>query len=288
MKLLKESLTSIRHLLKNPAIYVPDLFMYIVTYSLTVFFYRSSGLDVALQNFIVDGATRVDMFKDFVFTNWFSLLLSLAVFVLVTFFLGVGVESIRFRLIKNALYKKESSLLRTIFSLNPYLFKLVILKIYVYMITALIFLISATMYIVYMQVDNNLTGMLIKALVIMVALPIVLFFRIGINYRYAILFIDEERHASKAIQKSFNLLVDRPRPVVKVWAFSVVMGMLLWAVVSGVGFYARSLQGMISNSSLVYAFSTSVMLLFYLANLTYGLWEHILLFRTYSLIKKSS
>ncbi|MFH0798419.1 MAG: hypothetical protein V1906_03340 [Candidatus Woesearchaeota archaeon] len=288
MKLLKESLKSLKQLMSKPVIYVPDLFMYMVTYCLTVFFYRSSGIDVALQNFVMNGADKVIVFQNFLTTNWFHLLLSFVAFVFVTFILGVGVESIKFRLIKSVVQKKEISFFRTVFTLNPYFFKLIVLKIYVYIITALIFLISATMYVVYMQVDNNNLGILVKMLVIAVALPIVLFFKLGIYYRYAILFLDEDRHASRAFQKSFNLLVDRPKHIIRVWLFSMSFGLLLWIFVSGIGFFARNIQDAISSSTFIYAFSAMVMLMAYLIKLTYDLWENILLFRTYPIIKKSS
>ncbi|MEK6816583.1 MAG: hypothetical protein AABY09_03145 [Nanoarchaeota archaeon] len=288
MNLLRESWKSFRLLMRNPVIYVPDLFMYVVTYILTVFLYKSSGLDFALQDFVMNGADKVAVFQNYLSTNWFQLLLSFLGFVFVTFFLGVGVESVKFRLIKDVIQRRETSLLRTVFTLNPYLFKLVVLKVYVYVITALIFLISATMYLVYMQVDNTNVGILIKVLVIAVALPIVLFFRMGIYYRYAILFLDEYKHASRAFQRSFNLLVDRPRSVIKVWVFSMVMGLLLWFLVSGVGFFARNFQDMVSNSTFIYIFSATVMLLVYLFKLTYDIWENVLLFRTYPIIKKSS
>ena len=286
--MLKESLKSLKQLMSKPVIYVPDLFMYIVTYCLTVFFYRSSGIDVALQNFVMNGADKVIVFQNFLTTNWFHLLLSFVAFVFVTFILGVGVESIKFRLIKSVVQKKEISFFRTVFTLNPYFFKLIVLKIYVYIITALIFLISATMYVVYMQVDNNNLGILVKMLVIAVALPIVLFFKLGIYYRYAILFLDEDRHASRAFQKSFNLLVDRPKHIIRVWLFSMSFGLLLWIFVSGIGFFARNIQDAISSSTFIYAFSAMVMLMAYLIKLTYDLWENILLFRTYPIIKKSS
>jgi len=288
MKLLKESLKSLRQLMSRPVIYVPDVLMYMVTYCLTVFFYRSSGIDVALQDFVMNGADKVAVFQNFLTANWFHLLLSFVAFVFVTFILGVGVESVKFRLIKSVVQNKDISFFRTVFTLNPYLFKLIVLKVYVYIITALIFLISATMYVVYMQVDNNKMGLLIKMLVIAVALPIVLFFKLGIYYRYAILFMDEEKHASRAFQKSFNHLVDRPKHIIRVWLFSMTLGLLLWIFVSGIGFFARNIQDMITSSTFVYMFSATIMLMAYLIKLTYDLWEHILLFRTYSVIKKSS
>ncbi len=288
MKLLKESLKSLRQLMSRPVIYVPDVLMYMVTYCLTVFFYRSSGIDVALQDFVMNGADKVAVFQNFLTANWFHLLLSFVAFVFVTFILGVGVESVKFRLIKSVVQNKEISFFRTVFTLNPYLFKLIVLKVYVYIITALIFLISATMYVVYMQVDNNKLGLLIKMLVIAVALPIVLFFKLGIYYRYAILFMDDDRHASRAFQKSFNLLVDRPKHIIRVWLFSMTLGLLLWIFVSGIGFFARNIQDMITSSAFVYMFSATIMLMAYLIKLTYDLWEHILLFRTYPVIKKSS
>ena len=286
--MLKESLKSLRQLMSRPVIYVPDVLMYMVTYCLTVFFYRSSGIDVALQDFVMNGADKVAVFQNFLTANWFHLLLSFVAFVFVTFILGVGVESVKFRLIKSVVQNKEISFFRTVFTLNPYLFKLIVLKVYVYIITALIFLISATMYVVYMQVDNNKLGLLIKMLVIAVALPIVLFFKLGIYYRYAILFMDDDRHASRAFQKSFNLLVDRPKHIIRVWLFSMTLGLLLWIFVSGIGFFARNIQDMITSSAFVYMFSATIMLMAYLIKLTYDLWEHILLFRTYPVIKKSS
>jgi len=102
------------------------------------------------------------------------------------------------------------------------------------------------------------------------------------------LFMDEEKHASRAFQKSFNLLVDRPKHIIRVWLFSMTLGLLLWIFVSGIGFFARNIQDMITSSTFVYMFSATIMLMAYLIKLTYDLWEHILLFRTYSVIKKSS
>lgn len=288
MQVLKEAYPSIRNLSKHPKLYLPDLFMYVVTYVLTVFFYKSSGLDATLKEAILNKAVTIDVFQNFLYTNWFQILISVIVFIIVTFFVGVGVTIVRYRLITSITNKKRMTLWKAIFNRKQYFFKVVFLKIYVYALSALMLIITTAIIVANKEIENDFLGISIKLFATLVGIAIILFIKMGIMYRYAILFLADEKRSYRALKRSFRILLKRPWLVIIVWFAIAVAGLGMGIVVSGVSTVANLLKDIFTGPYSSYLFSLIVVLIVYLIKLTYDLWSHLFVFSTFKFRKKLS
>jgi len=140
--------TSLRQFKKNPIIVLPDLFFYIFAYLMAMFFYKASGLDELVKKTILVNAVTMDYFSSFVASNWFQLLVSVFAFVVGTFMIGIGVDVVRFRLLKRLTERKKLNLFKQIFGRNPYFLKVFLMKIYVYIISIFIVMVVTAVVVV--------------------------------------------------------------------------------------------------------------------------------------------
>jgi len=288
MDYVDHGVKSLKGLYKNPVLIVPDLFMYLVTYLMTIFFYKSSNLDVLIEQFILMQAIKFETITEYLATNFFHFFVYGSVFVLLTFFVGVGVDMVRFRLIKRLVQKRDVSLRKVLFSKKPYYLKLVFLKAYVYVLTLFMLIISTVIIILIIQLDNTIVGIIMRLFGLFFGIAIIFFIKLAIMYRYPTLFLGEEKHSYKILTRSLKLFLRKTWPVVTIWMIIIFAGLGIWVLMSTIGLLANQLQPLISSQTILYLLSAFVALLVYTIKLTYNIWEYVFLFHTYDAIKKSS
>ncbi|MEA3378283.1 MAG: hypothetical protein U9Q69_01460 [Nanoarchaeota archaeon] len=286
MDISKTTIYSLKNLIKNPVLYVPDLFMYVLTYILTFIFYKSSGIDQFLMDYLMEGAIKINVLQAFLNSNWFMLTVSFLVFVIVTFFVGVGVAAIKFSMISSIVQNKKYSLIKIIFSKKSYFLRIVFLKIYVYILTIGLILISTIIIIANKEIINNFWGISIKMLVTLIGITTILALKLGIMYRYAILFLEQRQGAFKILKESFKLFTKKPFAVFVIWLVIAIAGIGTGLIYWGIGLGAEQIKDFITSPLGVYVFSVVVTLLIYMVRLTYNLWTQLLVFETYDTIKK--
>jgi hypothetical protein len=288
MDYTKHGIYSLKGLIKNPVLFIPDFIMYVITYIATIFFYKSSNLDILLEQFILGQAIKLDAIIDYLATNSFHFFVSGSIFILLTFFLGVGIDILRFRLIKRFILKQKLNLIKEFFGKKPYYLKLVFLKVYVYVLTLFMLVISTAIILMNNQIDNDIIGVLLKVVGLFFGIAIIFFIKSAIMYRHAILFLGEEKHAYKVLTRSLKLFLRNTWPVVTIWLIIISVGLGVWVLMSTIGLIANQIQPFLSSVNMVYILSAVATLLVYLIKLSYNLWEHMFLFSTYEPIKKSS
>ncbi|MBU1245865.1 MAG: hypothetical protein KKH88_04710 [Nanoarchaeota archaeon] len=276
---------SYRKLKGNLLILVPDLILLFVTLILSIVFLWFNGL---MPGGLVDPSVLfqtdegVETFKNILLkflgkTDFASFLISLAAFFVARFFIGAGLLTIKYNMIKRTIegkkitnFKKELLMV----ALDPKKFINVIkmnFLVYVLMLFLAVFLSIITL----LFLDVNTAGFLfmVFAISISVFLVKVIFF-----FRYAVMFLDN-LSAWSSIKDAFYYFKQHPVFVILVWLFLFIAIFLISLVLSTLTFGVSQLVFLVAGTV------TSLFILNLLKNLIsifLGLLGDIFIFNIYS------
>lgn len=266
---------------RHPVLLLPETLLFIFTYFLTLGLYRFSGLSEFIKTAFASGQ-RID---PMVFLQAFAqdyatqIIISLAVFVFVTFILGAGMESIKFRMIKRVLEGKRVNI-RDVLEGRAYdFYRIVGMKIIIYLIAtgmALALILLASL------IFSISDGLVAFAAWISAGIGIALFviLSIGLLYRYPLLFI-EEKNAATTIRDSFHYFRRHTKHVMLSWLVYAGMA-ILFGLASGLAsMLFAEIQGLVSGVTMIYLVSFTGAIAAFAVRLVYNVWAGLFLFENY-------
>ncbi len=206
---IKDLKESFHLLIKNPVIYLPDLFEALVSYILIYLLYIYTGASNILPLLQSAETFSLDILTSYISENFIALLLSVIIFIFVTFFLGVGIMIFKFTLIKDIITHKKAIFSRIWKENNNLFFPIVLVRLLLFVINFIVFgliiLLSLLIYyllsfwnpIVAQYIAISIGGILLISAFILITL---VFF-----FRYPIIFLKNIKHPIKVLQTSLKL-----------------------------------------------------------------------------------
>lgn len=275
---VKKSFENIR---KHPALLLPETLLFIATYFLTIGLYRFSGLSEFMQATLTQGKEidPVIFLKSFVQDYTMQIIVSLAVFVFVTFILGAGTEAIKFRMIKKAVLGEKVSIRDVIAGRAVDFYRIVAMKIIIYLIALAIALCLMLLASFVFSVSSGLAAF---AAWISAGIGIALFviLSIGLLFRYPILFLDN-KNAATTVRNSFHYFISRTRHVLVAWLIYIGMAAVFSIASALATLLFANLQGIAEGVTVTYLVSFAGAIAAFAVRLVYNVWAGLFLFENY-------
>lgn len=276
--LAKKSLKDIK---ENPIILLPDILHFFVIMITNFLFYKIAKIDVFLnkfdeiqQQYFAD-PSNISEFGVFFSSEWMMFLVSVVIFVVVTFFIGVGFQTIKFLLIKSVIRRGFAGSLVYAFrkGKRKYYFKLAFLNVFVYLINVImiLFIVGFTVVLNFVTLTSFVRIMTVGFFGLLVAILI----RLGLLYRHAVFFLSKKRSATRAVINSFKFALDNGKHVVLIGLFLTAVAVAM-VIINGI-FMGVSNYFAFENMLLVISFSFFI----YLIGKIYNLWVALVLFNDF-------
>lgn len=269
---------------QNPVLLLPDFILFLITYFLTIAFYRFSGL-ADIVRLIMENGSKADLAKSLLAGNIGQFAFSLAIFIFVTFFFGVGAEAVKFSLIKQVVLKNKADLAEAWRRKYRFFWSIVGMKIIIYLIMAGAILIVSLLSAMTYAIGPNIGGFSLGWVTMVLALVLFLFFTLGLLFRYAILFF-EGKSAAKTIKKSFLYLKNNTKHVFLVWLIITFVALLTGILATLASSILAKLQALVSPVALIYLFSFLTSLAAFAIRLLYLIWSQLFVFDSYAKTKE--
>lgn len=266
---------------KNPALLLPDIILFFITYLLTIGVYRFSGLSDFAKNVVASGQ-KIEMasfMRDFVQGYTPEIISSLAIFVIVTFFIGAGTEAIKFGMIKKVVLGGAVKAKDALNARSRDYWRIIGVKMIVYLIAlalalCMILLASFTFSI------SNAMGSLIGWVTMGIGIAIFVILSIGLLFRYPILFM-EEYNAATTVRGSLHYLRTHTKHVFMSWFIYLGVGLLFGVASIIVSFMFSSFNNMINGGGISYYLPFIGMIVTFIIRTAYNVWAGLFLFEAY-------
>ncbi len=226
-----------RALFSNLLLLLPDIVYTIFSILMAIFFGYTSGImQFIISNIGVNIEDIVGLFLDFLRQNILKIVVSVIGFIIVTFFVGVGRDVIKYVMMKDVVENKKISIKKAWNEKKKFYLHVVWLKVKLFFIYAVISL-AFGMLISFLGMNNE-GGYNIAMLSILFILMFfaVLILHIIFMFRYAIMF-RKEYDSNKTIKESFNLFKNKFGKVM----FVFLILLLTWIVGGIFSIYISSL-----------------------------------------------
>lgn len=267
---------------KYPVLLLPESILFFTTYFLTLALYKFSGLAEFAKAAIMAGQ-KIDITSfigDFAQGYMGQIIWSFAAFVFLTFIIGAGTEAIKFRMIKKVISREHVSI-RDLFGGRWKEFRrIVAMKMIVYLIAMAIFL-SLMLIASFVLSFNNGLSSLIAWIAIGIGLAVFVILSLGLLFRYALLFI-EEQNAATTVRWSFHYFMEHTKTVIISWL--IIMGMALaFTLASAITTVIfSSFREMVPMATAIYFISFLGAVAAFGIRLVYNVWSSLFLFEVYS------
>ncbi|MFH1456403.1 MAG: hypothetical protein ABIF40_05650 [archaeon] len=224
----KKNISKAFVILKNyPVLFLPDLIFYILFSFSVYFFYKYSGLAGFLGSTILNTGTNIQLFQTFLTTNFAQIIISVIIFFLITFVIGVSIYAIKYSLIKQILEKKLVSFKRELFLSQKYIYKIILIKICIYILGILaIFIItvlSALFYVSLNTLQPELANPFTAAFAGILIVVALLLIKLGFLLRYPILFLEKDKSIIEVLKKAFTLFYKKPVSIFLIWLTIIIV-----------------------------------------------------------------
>ena len=273
------ALTSIKHMRKNPALFLPDFVLFLITFFITIIFYRYSGLSILLSE-ILTAEARTELIKLFLFENWLQVLVSVLIFAFVTFVLGVSIETIKFTMIKQIILKKKISLLKSWQDKNNYFWKIVLMKVMIFLLVLIAIFLLSIFSIILFTISSTFGGFSLTWLISILALIVFIFFTLSLLFRYAILFL-ENKSAGKTIRKSFMFFKKNKKHTFNVWFITTLVGVVFGVLATTMSIYLAKLQVLTNVIIIIYIISFMSSFASFAIRILSTIWSQLFIFENY-------
>lgn len=275
----EHSVFSIRALRQNPILILPDFVLFLLTYFLTIAFYRASGANDLMKLMMADGNVT-EIAKGITSGDLVQFLTSLGIFVFVTFFLGVGIEAVRFGMIKQIIEGKKASLISSWKRQSLYFWKIVSMKVLIYLLVVVALLGIGLLSVLTYSAGPGISSFSLGWVTIVVAFVLFVFFTLGLLFRYAIMFLDGTG-AKESIKLSFSYLKSNTKQVFFVWLGITMIAIATGILAAGISFLLSKVQAQMASLMLVYLFSFASALVAFFIRTAYMLWSQLFIFASY-------
>jgi len=273
---------SFQNLYKNPVLFVPDFIYAVISFVLIYFLYSITGFNTILASLPDGFEAQVEAFQTFFATNMGQILISVAVFAVVTFLIGVTALTTKFVLMKYLINKKRINLFKAWQMGHKYFWEVVLVRVYVYIISLVtLLLISLISLLLYMLINPfspefaSFFSILVGGILSMVAIVSLSWILL---YRYPIMFLTSKKNAFTVLKNSYRYFKQKSGHVIISWlvilavsAIFVLIGILLNAGYSGF------VEGM-SQTYLLLAIGVAWTMFMTVYDLVPSLWKFLYLF----------
>ncbi|MDD4878708.1 MAG: hypothetical protein PHO02_06790 [Candidatus Nanoarchaeia archaeon] len=267
---------------KYPALLLPETILFFATYFLTIGLYRFSGLS-AFAKTAMETGQKIDVstfIRDFAAGYSSQIIFSLAAFVIITFVMGAGTEAIKFRMIKKITDRMNVSIKDLFNGSWRDFFRIVGMKMIIYLIALVIFLCLMLAASFLLSLGNGFTS--IGAWVAAgIGLAVFVILSIGLLFRYAILFM-EEQNAATTVRWSFHYFKKHTNYVIILWLIYLGIGILFTIASAIATMMFTSLRGNVDSAMAIYFVSFIGTVAAFAIRLVYNVWTGLFLFEAYS------
>jgi len=229
MRYTKIILESIKLFKKNPYLLVPNFMLLGVTILLSLLFlYFNGSLFASLNNpsVLFEGQNNlVDILNSLnVHNNFLKLILTFIGFILANFFIGAGLSTARYGMIKDLVNGEKTSLKKGFKFSAKNCLKVVELKVVVYLLMALLAFIFNFIFSRFVSYSDNFLFfvLLFSGLAYLIVNLVLLF-------RFPVMFLNDKR-ALPTLKKSFLYFKNKKRVVFLVWLI-VLLATLLFEII---------------------------------------------------------
>jgi hypothetical protein len=281
----EESFTYIN---KNRTLFLPDLVQLGINYLLLYLLYLYTGVNEVVSALSAEELTEtifVDVVLPYLSENWMELIISGAIYIFITFIVGVTVLVLKYEMITQALKKKKVSIVKAWKDRQNYFWHVVLLRILVYALTALAVLAGALVaglayIIVYPFAGNTIAATAAGV----VALPVIILgvftVKFAVFFRFPIMFFETPK-AIPILRKALILFKRNPPFTAITWvatfALGIIFGIIGWLFV-GMG---NLVMSFIPSVSIVFVLGLVIASVQILLNLAAGLVNSLFIFLRY-------
>ncbi len=270
-----------KRLFKNPVIFLPDAVYAGINFLLVYLLYSYTGFNKILAEMPADRESIIEVLTTFFSTNLGQIAISGFIFIVVTFLIGVGAMTLKFSLITDIIHKKKPSLMRAWHQRNHFYYKIIVLRVIIYLISILailfILLSSTILYLLINPFSPVFATYFSFLVAIVLSLSILLLLKWVLLFRYPLMYLSKQPDPVKVLKNCIKYFRAKPGHVILSWLIilcvSVVFiltGILLNAIYSG-------LTGTLTGTVAI-TISVIWTIIFTLFNLIPKLWQQIYLF----------
>ncbi len=271
--------SSIDSIKKNPIIFIPDILLFLLIYGLTILFYKYNNL-AKLLSMLMSAESRAEIIKTFFVQNWLQLVISFAVFFFISFILGVGMEAIRFSMIKQIIKKKKASLKKAWKLKNKFFWKIVLMKILVTAILFISLLLLLIIAILIMAICSTIGVYSILWLASLASIFLLIMLTLALLFRYAALFLDN-KGTVKAIKGSFKYFSKNKKHTFFVWLTITIVSLIFGTLATSASLWIGKLQNIVNIALWSYVIMFFSSFTAFLIRTIYTIWSQVFIFKNY-------
>jgi len=270
-----------QYIKEQPVLLLPEVLLFILTYFLTLGLYRFSGLSEFVKITFASGQ-KIDpsiFLRAFAHDYTTQIIISLAVFIFVTFILGVGMETIKFRMIKMVIQGEKVNIHDILEGRAIDFYRIIGMKMIIYLIASAIALCLMLLASFVFSISDGLVAF---AAWVSAGIGIALFviLSIGLLFRYPLLFL-EGKNAATTVRGSFHYFTKHTKHVLISWLVYFGMAILFGIASALASLVFAQLQELVTGVTVIYLVSFTGAIAAFAVRLIYNVWAGLFLFESY-------
>lgn len=244
---------SFQNLYKNPVLFAPDLIYAVFSFIMIYALYSITGFNTILASLPEGIDAQIEVYQTFFASNMGHILISVAVFFIATFFVGVTALTTKFVLMKYLINKKKVNLYKAWQLGNKFFWNVVLVRIYVYIISlltlALISLILFLLYLLIAPFNPEFASYFIILIGVLLGVVALLLLSWVLLFRYPIMFLTKKPGACTVLRNSYKYFRKKSGYVVIAWLtiFCVIVAFVLVGILLNAGY-----SGLVENMDVTY------------------------------------
>ncbi len=223
------------HLLRqHPLLYIPDLVGVLVNYILLYAFARITGATDLISGLSAAEAVPIEILSQFIKENLAQLIVSGAVFFIISFVIGTSVLIYKYSLVRDLLVEKKMSFSKVWKERRGYFWDVVFVRVFTFLITivalAVALLAGGLLYVVIKPFSETAALYLGVFVGVVLAIALLVLVTLAILFRYPIMFFTKTRSAYRVLAHSYAYLKKHKEYVIVSWlvvlAITIVFGVV--------------------------------------------------------------
>ncbi len=229
---------SFNYLRNNLVLFIPDIVVLITMYLLLYVIYLYTGVaDLMTLLSSAEESAVTDILKTYLSENLVDLIISAAVYIFVTFMIGVTMAVLKYSMVRQVLSAKKVSLITAWKEKSHYFWFVVFLRILIFAIGLLALIIVALISgLIYLILNPLTTQSVALSLAGGLAVPLtvlaLLFVKLALFFRYPIMFLDAVRNPFSIIKRAYRFSKNNKFYVLVTWlvifALGIISSIVLW------------------------------------------------------------
>ncbi len=273
MKYKQILLSSIKTPIKQPLLFFPSIALFLTNTILILLFLSVTGLlPLLTQNpaiiFEQDLQTIINYLQLNFESNLLNILITFIGFVVINFLVGSGLLAMKFGLIKEVAKKRKITLRKAVQSGKKYTFRIIKLKVFVFVCMALLILILNSIFPRLLSISNSIIFVTLTYFMIKVSYQIINFILL---FRYPIL-LTKNKGVFFTIKETFRFFKSKTKFVIATW---IIIFIITTITTLFLLFLNTSLTATLTYGLVIFLIIKS------LTDIIISLWQDIFLFFVY-------